>query len=528
MTNSEKALQAFKDSNFKEAANIWINGYCLPEDNATLRYIFNICQGKADADIYALLGFIYLDHSEVFTIDRQAALLQVVSWSKQGLALDPQHYLCSRHAGSALYWLEDYEGARKYYEQAIAISPAPTLQVRLFKISGSDDYNKLQIDMNGIIAMEYYNAGVEINRITCMIENAYLNELKFQLYERAYTLYEDCLVKGSGHPLNHDEHTFAMCCNNLAIELTARDEYTRAISCLNTGMQFSYFQALLENRFYAYEANGQVEEAFGEAMKLFDDFEDGIYSLLYFRLVQTICKYYKQTGNDEELIEWANAALEGFMELPADEQGDPFILRYYSNIMMYKANAEVAAGTYDGEQYEEAQDQTLMNNPTDPTLIINRAMLFNNEGNPEKALACYDQAIHYAIQQDNPHSLRVAHYNKGHLLLTKFNDAAAALGHFVQIDEIGLADFWSLYWCAHCCYELQENEACLIFTDRAIGLLEATEGVHEEVVSLLYGYKGTSLFDLEDYAGALESYRKSLEYAENQMVRENMNRILAM
>jgi tetratricopeptide (TPR) repeat protein len=150
MTNSEKALQAFNDSNFKEAANIWINGYCLPEDTTTLRYIFDTCQDKVDPDIYALLGFIYLDYSSEFTDDRVNALLQVVTWSKQGLVLNPSHHLCARHAGSALYWLEDYEGAWKYYEQAVALSPSATLQVRLFKMSGCTDYHQLQIDMNGI------------------------------------------------------------------------------------------------------------------------------------------------------------------------------------------------------------------------------------------------------------------------------------------------------------------------------------------------------------------------------------------
>jgi hypothetical protein len=36
------------------------------------------------------------------------------------------------------------------------------------------------------------------------------------------------------------------------------------------------------------------------------------------------------------------------------------------------------------------------------------------------------------------------------------------------------------------------------------------------------------LFDLEDYEGALQSYRKSLEYADNEIVRENMEKILEM
>lgn len=534
MSNTEKALQAFNNGHFKEAANIWINGHCLPDDTAALRIIYNNCQDKADADVYALLGFIFLDYSHVFTNDRETALLQVVSWSKQGLALDPRHHLCARHAGSALYWLGDHEGAKKYYELAVDIAPSATLQIRLFNISGSTDYTQLQFDMNGIAAMDYYNAGVEVNRITRGMQDPthpdyqYLSALKFRLYQKAYNLYEECLVKKSGNPLNNDGHTFAMCCNNLSIELMAQEDYAGALQCLNTGMQFSYFRELLENRLYAYEVSGQTLPAFEDAMKMFEDFEDDISSTLYFHLVQVICKYYKQTDNITELADWASTALEEFMDLEPAEQSDNEILRYYSNIMMYKAEAEMKAGIYDGTQYVEAQDQTLLNNPSDPTLIINRAMLFDNEGNHEKALECYDQAIHKATIQNLPQSLRVAYYNKGYLLLTKLGDPANALTHFAEIESIGLADFWSYYWCAHCCYDLQENEACLIFADRALALLEQTPDVHAEIIAILYGYKGTSFFDLEDFDAALANYRKSLEYADNAMVRGNIEKLLAM
>lgn len=526
MSNTEKALFEFNNGNFKAAADIWINGYCLPEDETTLHHIYDTCLTKADADAYALLGFLHLDHSDLFGHDRETALMQVVSWSKQGLAIDPGHHLCARHAGSALYWLEDYEGAKKYYELAISISPSVTLQIRLFKITGSKDYKQLKLDMTGFVAMDYYNAGVEINHIAG--DDPYLNNLKYELYQRAYSLYEECLIRKTGNPLNDDPHTFAMCCNNLAIELMAKDDYAKAVICTNIGMEFSYFQALLENRFTAYEQSNQVEPAFEDAMKLFDDFEEGIYTSLYFRLMQAVCKYYKQVKNLQELTEWANTALESFMELDADQQSDPEILRYYSNIMMYKANAEVEAGVYDATQYEAAQDNTLMDHPTDPTLIINRAMLFANEGNTEKALECYDQAIHFATQQDRKESLRVAYYNKGHLLITKLNDSESALAHFAQIQEIGLADFWSYYWCAHCCYNLQENDACLIFTDLAFSLLEQTPDVHKEIIAILYEYKATSLFDLEDYKAALENYRKSLEFEDNPAVRKNIATLLAM
>lgn len=542
-SNTEKALTAFNSRDYKTASYIWNTGFCFPDDEATLRHIYNKAQeeiknNKADVHLYAIAGFLFLDYSDFFTDNREEALLQVVSWSKAGLDLDKKDAYCARHAGSALYWLEDYEAAETYYQQAIAADPSATLMVRLFKLKyrnqAMPDYNQLQLSFEGTSAMDYYNAGVEINQVTRNFDDAqhphykHLTQLKRKAYQRAYQLYADTLVNGTGLDTNYDPHTFAMCCNNLASEAIGSGDYQQAIDYVNTGMKFSQFQYLLENRFYAYELSKQYEKAGADALQMFEEYETGIGDVLYFRLAQAICSYYRVTNDSEEEINWAEAAMQSYLELDAEMQMHPELLKYYSNIMMAKANAELKLGKYEANDYAQTQDTLLMENPTDPTLIINRAMLFVNEGENEKALDCYDQAIHYAVEQERNHSLKVAFYNKGHLLITVFNDSHQALQNFAQIEPLGLADFWSHYWCAFCCYNLEQDEECYNYAEKALTLLSQTENVHADIIAQLHEYKGTALFGFERYSEALASYRKSLEYADTPTARENIQKLESM
>lgn len=95
--------------------------------------------------------------------------MKCIDWSICALEKDPQHYTCSRNAGSALYWLNDTKGALHYYLRSNAIRPSPVLQIRIFNIrhqgEGQPDFSELNISWSTHSAMEAYNAGVEINRI---------------------------------------------------------------------------------------------------------------------------------------------------------------------------------------------------------------------------------------------------------------------------------------------------------------------------------------------------------------------------
>lgn len=539
--NRQKAMQAFEAKDFKTAADIWINGYCLPEEKKQLEKIYMQCKnylaaGEESADLYALLGFIYLDYSSYFTDDGEDAFMQVISWSKSGIALDPENYLCYRHAGSALYWLNDEENAKKYYEKALQFSQSPTLVIRLFKIEHEENENrtanftKLVFRWDGTSAMEYYNAGVELNGIINDFygitddDLTYLSNLKRQSYEKAYQLYEDTLVNETGNPLNADGHTFAMCCNNLAVEYIATEEYEKIIMYCSVGMKFSYFLYIIQNRLFAYNALGKLKEAHDDALQIIHDFNDQIGLDLYFHLVVCICKYLEIQA-PEEVLKWANVALESYHSLPDDahEKTDTGIIANYGRLLALKSNAQQKSGIIEtAKSDEEAIDKALMDTPTDPLLIINRALVFNNEGNYEKEIACYDAAIHYATLEKNNRLLKTAFFNKAHTLIVHYQDYNQALHLYLQIEQLGLGDFWTYYWMAYCCYCLQHNQDCIEYIDKTFLKLPGQPNVTTDIVAQLHQYKGTSLMELKQYKEAIESYKVSLQYEDNKVVRKNI------
>ncbi|QQT25522.1 tetratricopeptide repeat protein [Sphingobacterium spiritivorum] len=535
----QEAWQALHDGNYAVAAKNWIQGHSLPENHTALKELYytliNLTEVSPNPDLFAILGLIALDTNEIFNSDREEALIQCVQWSKAGIALDPDHYSCNRHAGSALYWLDDKEAAAKYYEKAAAIKSSPTLQIRIFNIHNRNnpapDFSTLHIDLNTDEAMELYNAGVEINYILTQYaeiqkpEIDRLAALKINCYEEAYSLYRQTIVEKSGNPLHEDPHTFAMCCTNLAVEMRQLGQFDKAVDITTEGMHYSYFMAILQNRFGAYVELENSMEVVKDGEQLIDDFAEQMDLQTYFSTIDHICNAFMQLKNYEEALEWISLGQEEYYALDLSDpiSSDPEIVRCFTNFFIYKANAETASGiTPDTATAAKETDAILEEMPDNPSILISRANIFIEEGNFDKAIECYQYAIHLASERDAIRSVQVAFYNMGYLYVAYKRDDEAALDCFEQSIAMGNADFWCGYWATHCSYHLTENEKTIFYANSAIQALPQQEGVTGDIIAELYEHLGSAQLDLELYTEAAQNYRESLRYNFNQMVSDNL------
>ncbi|MGJ1420173.1 tetratricopeptide repeat protein [Sphingobacterium spiritivorum] len=538
-TLQQQAWQALQEGNYKLAARNWIQGHCLPENLSELSELYQQVntwnETSPDPDLCAILGLIALDNNEIFNSDREEALIQCVQWSKQGIALAPEHYSCIRHAGSALYWLKDWEAATKYYEKAVAISSSPTLQIRIFNIRNRNtvqpDFSSLHINMETDEAMEVYNAGVEINYLLNQYsempetERKRLTSLKTSCYERAYSLYRNTIVEKTGNPLNEDPHTFAMCCNNLAVEMRLLDQPDKAVALTTEGMQYSYFSAILQNRFGAYLESGNSAEVVKDGELLIDDFAGQMDLLTYFNTIDHICNAHMELKNHKEALEWISLGQEEYYAIDATDPliSDPEIVRCFTNFFIYKANAEAALGIQPDTATAAAETEALLEEmPDNPGILISRANIFIEEGNYDKAIECYQYAIHLASEREAIRSAQVAFYNMGYLYVAHIRDNGAALDCFEQSIAMGNSDFWCSYWATHCAYHQTENEKTILYADSAIQALPQQQGVTNDIVAELYEHLGSAQLDLELYAEAAQNYRQSLQYNFSQMVSDNL------
>lgn len=538
-TLHQEALEAFRKKNYAVAAKNWIKGHALPDDKEELKEIYlwanSINETSPDADLCAILGLIALDHHEIFTNDHEKALLQCIEWSKQGINISPNHPWCHRHAGSAFYWMNQWEEAFHYYEKAVSLIPSPTLQIRLFTIQNkgnlAPDFLLLDVNPETSEAMEAYNAGVEINRMISQypqmseFEKERLTQLKRDCYTVAYNLYHKTVVEKIGDPFNEDPHTFAMCCHNLAIELTQQEKYDEAITMTTEGMEYSYFMYILQNRFSAYLEAGYLKEAVGDGEKLMENFMDEMDSVTYFNIADHLCNSYMELKDYEAAMEWINLGLESYYSLDATDPllSNPEIVRCFTNFYINKAKVEEQTGvkTNVATASREA-DQILEEMPDNPSVLIGRSNIFLEEENYEKALECLQYAIHFASEQNKVRSVQVALYNMGYIQVTKLKDETLALESFEQSIALGNEDFWCYYWAVHCGYHLQENERTVEYALMALQVLPQQQGVTEDIVAEIYEHLGTAQLDLGQYTEAAENLKKSLHYNHSPIAEDNL------
>ncbi|WP_250254043.1 hypothetical protein [Chryseobacterium sp. Marseille-Q3244] len=538
-TLHQEAIEAFRQKNYAVAAKNWIKGHALPDDREELKEIYlwanSLNETSPDSDLCAILGLIALDHYEIFTSNREKALIQCVEWSKQGISMSPNHPWCHRHAGSAFYWMDQWEEAVPYYEKAMSLVPSPTLQVRLFMINNKENVNPdfLLLDVNPETseAMEAYNAGVEINRILNQnpqiseFEKERLTQLKRDCYTVAYHLYHKTLVERNGDSYNEDPHTFAMCCNNLAAELISQEKYDEAIAVTTEGMKFSYFMYILQNRFNAYLEAGYLKEAVADGEKFMEDFINDMDSVTYFNSIDQLCYSYMELKDDTSAMEWINAGLESYHELDTTDPllTHPEIVRCFTNFYIHKSKIEEQTGIQpDPAMASKEADRILEEMPDNPSILISRSNIFLEEENYAKALECLQYAIHFASEQNKIRSGQVALYNMGYIQVAKLRDEATAFESFEQSIALGNEDFWCCYWAVHCGYHLQENEKTVEYALLALQALPQQDGVTADIIAEIYEHLGTAQLDLAQYSEAAENIKLSLQYNHSPIAEENL------
>lgn len=499
------------------AARNWIQGHCLPEDPAALNRIYAYVNTQnevaADPDLCAILGLIALDSNDIFDHNRERALLQCVQWSKQGLQINPDHYNCNRHAGSALYWLGDRTAAEKYYEKACELSPSPVLQIRLATIRQTD-IPFLAATQEGI---EAYNAGVELNRLGAH------DQLKRQCYEQAYQLFRGAIIEQNGDLLNYNPQIFAMCCTNLSQLLTAEGNFERAITILNEGIEQCTFMVILLNRFYTYLSAGMPEQAIADGEQLLEVYTDQMDLVTYFDTINGICNSCMELKRYAEALELSEIGLQEYYELDATDPvtQNEHVVRCFTNFFINKAKASEALGIK-AESDPAAIDQLLETMPDNPSLLISRAHTFIKEKNWEKAMECYQYAIHFASQQGLDRSVQVALYNMGYMQAIHLDDKESGLDSFEGSIGMGNVDFWCYYWAMWCAYQLTENEKTVHYGEAALQALAGQEGVTEDVVAQIYEHIGTSCIDLDECRKAVQYLQESVRRHDTAIARQNL------
>lgn len=536
----QKAWEALNAGNYALAARNWLDGYALPDSLAELKKIFRhitaLSEEAPHPDLYAILGLIALDHNEIFDPNRENALTKCLDWSINGAGIDPEHYHCSRNAGSALYWLNDWKGALGYYEISNQLRSSPVLQIRIFNIRHRNqkhpDFSELKISADTNSGMEAYNAGVEINRILAQnpdmaeTEKQRLTQLKIELYERSYQLYKNAITGGNGDELNHDPHTFAMSCNNLARELTIRGAYQEAIAIASEGIAQSRFMFILLNRMDSYSHARMPEKAISDAKLLLEEYADEMDFITLISVIDCLAFSHSDLKQHEEALYWANEGLQLYYETdPADtilQHED--VTRCVTNFFIFKAKASATLGAEtDTTNNAVEADYLLENMPDNPSLMISRADAFVKEGKWEKALDCYDQAIHFGLEQNRERSVQVAFYNQGYILEVHLKNSAAALESFEQSMHYGNRDFWCFYWAVHTAYHLLENEKTVNYGTWALSVMPVQEGVTDDVAAEIYEHIGSAQLDLGNYDEAVKNLQQSLQLNDLPHTRTNLN-----
>ena len=534
-----QAQEALQQGDYTLAAKNYIEGNGLPQERKQLTDLFvqvnSLNEAQPNPDLCAILGLIALDDNSAFNLDREEALLQCIQWSRQGLQIDPNHGHCYRNAGSALYWLDDWEAAALYYKKADELVPSPVLKIRLFNMANrgveQPDFSDLQFNIETDRAMEAYNAGVELNYLLeghVMMPDAErqrLTILKQECYAHAYTLYRGALIGQNGDLINVDPLTFAMCCNNLATEAILQGEYEWAIAITTEGMEYHVFPYILQNRLHAFCEVDRPMEAIADGQRLLDDFEEELDLLTYFNVVDKLCAAHMAIKQYEDLLEWVNIGVQVYYSLDATDPmtHDQEVVRCFTNFFIYKANAENALGIkYEIESVAQDTDELLEKMPDNPSLLISRANTFIDAGDFDKALECYQYAIHFATEKEMLRSVQVAFYNMGYMQVAHLHDITTAFESFEQSIAAGNPDFWCYYWAAHCAYHLQENEGTIYYAQSALQKLQIQGGVAHDIIAELYEHLGVAQLDLECYDEAIDNLTRALQYNDTKTTRENL------
>ncbi len=535
---NRQAQQALEQGNYALAAKNWVQGFSLPDDADELSRIFKqvntLNEATPNPDLCAILGIIALDYNDVFNEDREEALIQCVQWSKMGIKIDPEHFNCNRHAGSALYWLEDWDAALKYYQKAVEIFASPVLSIRIFNMLNEGveqpDFSSLQLDLATDQAMELYNAGVEL---TYVIDRAAGNEEEFKrltslkraCYERAYSLYRAAVIENNGDLLNRNEQMFSVTCNNLSGVLRNEGDYDAAIAITTEGIEVYPFMELLENRFGAAIDADYQEEIIADGEQLIDDYGDQMSLTTYFRTIDFICAAYLELKLYTEVLEWVQLGFEVYYSIDPSEEilQQEEIVRCFTNFYIYKANADSALGVAPTlEESAENADQILEQVLDNPSVLISRANIWIEQGNFEKAMECYQYAVHFAVEKEMIRSVQIAFYNMGYMQAVHLRDDHAALDSFEQSIEMGNPDFWCFYWAAHCAYNLVDNEKTIQYTKNALHTVEKQEGVTDDIIAEIYEHLGIAQIDLEQYKEAVDNLEAALRYGDSELARENL------
>ncbi len=536
----EQGLSVFYQNDFATACEVWFEGNAfINEDEAALKSLMQRIaslqqEGVKNAWLLTIQSAIYLEPIDFFEEDREVALKQALTWAKQAIALDPNNYAAQRCAGSAYYWLDDEIATLPYYEKSHQLRPSPTLAIRLWKIKNlqklQPDYAALQLKMQGDNALEFYNAGVELNHVvsamadTTTREYSRLLQLKIACYRHSYSLYKDFLVLKNGNFINNDDHTFAMCCNNLASVSMQQGQYADAATFCDEGLAFSYFLYLLQNRFTSLANLGRLKEASNDGKQIIDDFIDEISLALYFEIAEVICNYHQQIGDYKTVLEWANDAFESYEDLDNEDKNDAQIMRYYGHFLATKSNAESKLGVASSEN-QTAYLKGLANTGDDALALLNKGIVFYNQSDFEQASQFFTQAVDVAKIHNDAANLKAALYNRGMIKVAHLNNAKDALIDFKAAIDTGLADFSLNYWCANSCYITQAHQDCINYCNSAIALIASSPNLNDSTLAWLYMFKGVAEHETEQYDVAKTSYLTSLNYEELDVVRENYESI---
>jgi tetratricopeptide (TPR) repeat protein len=534
----QKAFEAFENKNYSAAGQLWLEHIDLSSGEVDLEKILSACK-KAEQDginnewLYATISLVYLDAEDIF-MDKKNTLMEAITYAKKAIALQPLMHQALRFAGSACYWLGDYVNAKKYFEQSIKIFPDVILLQRIIYCATETGQPigtiNLTIDFENTNAAYFYEQGVGANGLSksniSEINNEEAATLARSCYERCFGLYTAQLnppVANAEQEISPDkhQHNLAMCCNNLAVIYNDLKKHNEALSVLNVGKQFSNFLALWQNIKHTYYCLNNVEAEALTAIHIIENFETE--DELWYHCMCRICYYNMMNSDFEDALDTANEAIEEYQNLSPESQGNPTITNCYAELYNNKITAEKALGILvEADIDDTIIDAALLESPDNIALIITRGVLLMQQGDFDKSLNCFNQAVQFATENNEENKLRDALMKRGFLKLYYLNKATDALLDFDKIEKMGKADFYIYYYQMNCHYIKKMHPQSMMAYKKASDCI--TEMVENDAVSMaqLYMMQGDTLFDLNKLNDAVIAYEKSLQYQFIDGVENNM------
>lgn len=239
-------------------------------------------------------SLIYWRH--LFSEDPEESALQQISMGKELLLQYPEEdYFFSYYIATALFNVESYEEARKWYNRCMNGDQLPSCFIRWYysccQVNG--EWPEYWPASNEGSAFEWYLAAMTFSELVSNEANEAVHKAKKFLYKQAFDRYYNYWNKNTGEPTAGNLLHYAMCCNNYGIALNEAGVYVEAVLVHTIGFNIHPFWEQLESRADAYHNMGKLAAAVSDRKRILQEYSKELpliyYVSIYERLIEDLC-----------------------------------------------------------------------------------------------------------------------------------------------------------------------------------------------------------------------------------------------